>query len=169
LAEQGEPAAGIVSIHQGLDDFSATGTALIRPYNLALLAEALGRRGRVGDGLAVVAEALAIAQGTGERWYEAELYRLQAEMRLQLGGAEADEAETGLQRALAIARGQQARALELRAAIGLARLWREQGRQRDARALLAPVYGAFTESLDTADLKAARVLLVALARGSGAA
>jgi predicted ATPase len=169
LAEQGEPAAGIVSIHQGLDDFSATGTALIRPYNLALLAEALGRRGRVGDGLAVVAEALAIAQGTGERWYEAELYRLQAEMRLQLGGAEADEAETGLQRALAIARGQQARALELRAAIGLARLWREQGRQRDARALLAPVYGAFTEGLDTADLKAARVLLVALARGSGAA
>lgn len=169
LAEQGKSAVGIVSIQQGLDDWDATGAALIRPYYLALLAEVLGRSGQVREGLEVAAEALATAQRTGERWYEAELYRVQAVLRLQQGGAATGEAETGLQRALALAHAQQARALELRAATSLARLWCGQGKHQEAQELLAPVYGNVTEGFETVDVKHARALLDALVRGAGAA
>jgi predicted ATPase len=167
MADQGRPAAGIVSIQQGLEAWEATGSALIRPYYLALLAQAEARRGRFEAGLGVVSEALETAERTGERWYEAELHRLQATLRVQLDGTETAEADAGLQRALAVARGQQARALELRAAISLARLWANQGRKRDARELLAGVHGAFTEGFETADLRQARALLEALAQDGG--
>jgi adenylate cyclase len=111
----------------------------------------------------VVAEALEIAQGTGERWYEAELHRLRAELLLQGGYSETADAETGLRRALALAREQGARHLELRAAVSLAGLWSGQGRRSEALGLLAPVYQGFTEGFDTADLGRARALLDALA------
>ena len=98
---------------------------------------------------------------TNERWWDAELHRLRAELLLA-GGAEAAEAEAALRRALEIARGQQAKSLELRAARTLARLWAGSGRTAEARDLLAPVYSSFTEGLETPDLEAARALLSSL-------
>jgi predicted ATPase len=112
----------------------------------------------------VVAEALALVDQTGERVFEAELYRLKGELLQQDEGRRTKderekEAETCFQRALEIARGQSAKLLELRAAVSLGRLWREQGKQEEARALLAEVYGWFTEGFDTADLQEAKALL----------
>jgi predicted ATPase len=159
MAEQGQPGAGIDAIHQGLQGWAASGSALIRPYYLALLAEAEARRGRIEEALRVIAEAIETAQATGERWYEAELHRLRAALLLQGGDSETAEAEAGLRRALALARKQGARALELRAALSLAVLWSGQGRRFEAIELLAPVYGGFTEGFDTADLRRARALL----------
>jgi predicted ATPase len=163
MAELGRPEAGIDAIHQGLEGWAASGSALIRPYNLALLAEAEARRGRIGEALRVVAEAIETAQATGERWYEAELHRLRAVLLLQGGDSETAEPEAGLRRALALAREQGARALELRAAVSLAGLWSGQGRRAEALELLAPGYGGFTEGFDTADLRSAWALLDALA------
>jgi DNA-binding winged helix-turn-helix (wHTH) protein/predicted ATPase len=137
LAEQGKPAAGIVSIRLGLEEWGATGAMLIRPYYLARLAEAYARSGYWPDALDTVAEALATVERTGERWYEAELYRLQAELRWQQGDAAIDEVEAGLCRALTLAREQRARALELRAAETLSRFWTDQGRPQDAVRVLA--------------------------------
>jgi predicted ATPase len=164
LAEQGQREAGIDAIHQGLEGWAAFGTALIRPYNLALLAEAEARRGRIEEALRVVAEAIETAQVTGERWYEAELHRLRAVLLLKGGDSETAEAEAGLRRALALARQQGARALELRAAVSLAVLWSDQARRSEALELLAPVYGGFAAGFDTADLRRARTLLDGLAR-----
>lgn len=132
LAERGKPAAGIVSIRQGLEEWGATGAVLIRPYYLARLAEAYAKSGYLPDALDTVAEALAAVERTGERWYEAELHRLQAELRWQQGDAAIDDVEAGLCRALTLAREQQARALELRAAATLSRFWTDQGRPQDA-------------------------------------
>ena len=137
LAEQGKPTAGIVSIRLGLEEWGATGAVLIRPYYLARLAEALARSGCFPDALDTVAEALATVERTGERWYEAELHRLQAELRWQQGDAATGEVEAGLCRALTLAREQQARALELRAAATLARFLTDQGRPEDTARLLA--------------------------------
>jgi predicted ATPase len=111
--------------------------------------------------LAVVSEALEIVETTGERFYEAELHRLQGELSLQLPTPLA-EAEACLQQALAVARRQQAKSLELRAAMSLARLWQRQGQRDAARDLLAPLYGWFTEGFDTADLQEAKALLETL-------
>ena len=102
---------------------------------------------------------------TGERFWEAELHRLQGDLLLQQAGSQAQtaEAEACLQRALDVARHQQAKSLELRAAISLSRLWQRQGKQAEARQVLAEIYGWFTEGFDTADLQEARALLDALA------
>jgi predicted ATPase len=109
----------------------------------------------------VLAEALAVTEHTGERCWEAEQYRLQGEL-LQ-ARADAWQAERCFRQALEIARHQQARSLELRAAMSLSRLWRQQGKRAEARDLLAPIYGWFTEGFDTADLQEAKALLDALA------
>ena len=107
-----------------------------------------------------MAEALAVLDKTGERWWEAELYRLTGELRRRQGEAEAEvEVAACFHQALAIARRQQAKSLELRAAMSLSRLWQQQGKRADARALLAPVYGWFTEGFDTGDHHEARALL----------
>ncbi|MFB1486634.1 MAG: AAA family ATPase [Thiocapsa sp. C3-sup] len=137
LAEQGKPAAGIVSIRLGLKEWDATGAVLIRPYYLARLAEAYAHSGYLPDALDQVAEALATVERTGERWYEAELHRLQAELRWRQGEAVIDEVEAGLGRALTLAREQQARTLERRAAATLARFLTDQDRPQDAARLLA--------------------------------
>lgn len=163
LAELGQPAAGLAAIQEGLNDWDASGAALIKPYYFALRAEALVRGGAVDAALEVITEALATVQRTGERWYEAELFRLRGELRRRQGEAETTTVETDFRRALALARRQQARALELRAAASLARSWRDQGRRRDAHALLAPVHAGFTEGFATADLQRARALLDELA------
>ena len=112
----------------------------------------------------VLADALALVDTTEERWWAAELHRLKGELLLALSTDNAAEAETCFRHALDIARHQQAKSLELRAAMSLARLWQRQGKRAEAHALLAPIYGWFTEGFDTADLQEAQALLVELQR-----
>jgi predicted ATPase len=163
LAEQGHAEEGITQIRQGLDALRATGTELWRPRGLALLAEAYGKGGQVEEGLTVLAEALAADNKSEERMYEAELWRLRGELTLQASTqsteSSAQEAEGYFLTALAIARQQQAKSWELRAATSVARLWQQQDKREDARQLLAEIYGWFTEGFDTKDLQEAKTLL----------
>jgi predicted ATPase len=162
LAASGQGEEGLAQIHQGLAAYRATGATRDRPYQLALLAETSAQVGQTAEGLEVLAEALAMLDQSGVRWWEAELYRLRGELLLQHAVAQPEEAEACFRQALAVARRQQARSLELRAAMSLARLWQQQGKRTEARALLAPICGWFTEGFDTADLQEARALLEAL-------
>jgi tetratricopeptide (TPR) repeat protein len=132
-----------------------------RAYGLTRLAEALARQGKHGAALAAAREGLEAREKTGNRQWEAELQRL---VGIALSGLNRlEEAESALEEERRIAQRQQAKAYELRAAMSLALLWGEQGRRTEARELLAPVYGWFTEGFDTADLKNAKALLDALA------
>jgi predicted ATPase len=159
LAEQGRAAEGIRQMQQGLAGWHATGARSHRLYHLALLAETLARNGQTRDGATALAEALALCEESGERFLEAELHRLRGV--LFLAGAEAgpSAADACFRRALDVARAQQAKALELRAALSLSRLYRQQGRQAEVRSLLAETYGWFTEGFDLPDLREAKALL----------
>jgi predicted ATPase len=126
------------------------------------MAEACRRTGRVEEGQRVVSEGLAEIEQNGVRYYEAELNRLEGELRLGLEAADDQRAEASFRRAIDIARAQQAKSLELQAATSLARLWQRQGKREDARNLLAPVFGWFTEGFDTVDLQQAKALLAEL-------
>jgi predicted ATPase len=159
VAQQGQAQDGIEQLHQGLSAVRATGAALRRPYASALLAEAYGTMGQPEAGLTVLTEALTQADKAGERWWEPELYRLKGEFLLQLSSDNQAEVETCFRHALDIARSQQAKSLELRAAMSLSRLWQQQGKRQEAHDLLAPVYNWFTEGFDTADLKDAKALI----------
>jgi predicted ATPase len=150
-------------MHQGLAAWRATGAEVFRSHYLALLAEAYGKAGQAAQGLTTLAEALAVVEGTGERWWEAELHRLRGELLWQYPKARPEEVEACFQQALDIARRQEAESLELRAAMSLVRLWQQQGKRAAAYELLAPIYGWFTEGFDTADLHEAKALLEALA------
>jgi predicted ATPase len=162
-AASGHEEEGIRQIQQGLAAYEAGGDARDRPYYVALLAEASTQSGQIAEGLRALAMALA-RQGKSEvQWWEAELHRLRGELLLQHAVAQRGEAEASFQHALAVARRQQAKSLELRAAVSLSRLWQQQGKQAEAHELLAPVYGWFTEGFDTADLQEAKTLLDALA------
>ena len=161
LAARHQGEDGIAHIHQGLAAYQATGAAVGRPQQLALLSELHGQVGQTEEGLTILTEALAEADKNGERFYEAELYRLRGELRLLLRAQE--KAEEDFRQAVTLARRQHAKSWELRAATSLARLWQLQGKQANAQALLAPVYAWFTEGFDTADLQDAKALLVALA------
>src|SRR4029453_16698134 len=158
LTENGQGEEGIAQIHQGLAAYQATGATRDRPYYLALLAEASAKVEQTAEGLEALAEALATLAKSGVRWWEAELYRLRGELLLLSADNEA-AAEACFHQALDIARRQQARSLELRAAMSLARLWQRQGKRAEAHQLLAPIYGWFTEGFDTADLQEAKALL----------
>jgi transcriptional regulator with AAA-type ATPase domain/predicted ATPase len=148
----------------------ATGTTLALPWFLTLLAEIHGASGRPAEGLKALEEAAALAQKTGERYHEAEIHRLRGELLLLQGGAEVTAAaDAYLRRALDVARAQHAKAWELRAATGLARLLRQQSRTEEAFGLLSPVYEWFTEGFETADLLVARTLLEEIRRPGGAA
>jgi predicted ATPase len=162
MAEQGQGAAGLAQMRQGLVAYQATGAAVFRSYYLAFLAEAYGKLGQAGEGLTMLDEALTTVHKTGERFYEAELYRLKGELLLMRSAENYGEAEACFQQALTVARRQQARSYELRAAISLSRLWQHQGQRAAAYDLLAPVYGWFTEGFDTLDLQEAKALLEAL-------
>jgi len=163
LTAQGQGADGMAQMHHGLTAHRATGTAEERSYLLALLADAY-RQGDYADaGLRVLAEALAHVRLTGERFYEAEVYRLEGELRRRQAVPDEPQAEACFQQALTVARRQEARSLELRAAMSLSRLWQHQGKCTAARELLAPIYGWFTEGFDTADLQDAKALLETLA------
>jgi DNA-binding SARP family transcriptional activator len=155
-------AAALARLRSAIESFRETGARLRMSYYLALLADAHLRSGEAEAGLGVVEEALSHGRDTHERWWDAELHRLRGEL-LQVGGAEAGEPEAALQRALEIARGQQARALELRAAHALARLWAGSGRSVEARDLLAPVLSGLVEGRETPDLQAAQATLSSLA------
>jgi predicted ATPase len=145
-----------------LTAYQATGSGFFRPYHLGLLAEAYAKGGQAEEGLSVLAEALAVVHKTGERLYEAELYRLKGELLLARSTYQTAEAEACFHQALNIARRQQAKSWELRAAMSLSRLWQRQGKRDEARQLLADVYSWFTEGFDTADLQEAKVLLAEL-------
>ena len=159
LANRGQGAEGIEEIRQGLAAYQATGAELGRPWFLALLAEAYGKAGRAEEGLHVVAEALVVAAKTGEGFFEAEQYRLQGELLLARSVEKQTVAESCFHQALDSARRQQAKWLELRTAVSLSHLWQQQGKLVEARALLAPIYGWFTEGFDTVDLQEAKALL----------
>jgi len=180
----GQAIEGIEEMGQGLTTFEATGAKLARPHLLALLAETYGKVGLTAEGLTVLAEALTQVESTGERYYEAELYRLKGELTLQhahyqapgtgpkaqratnlrpLTSTTQSAAEACFLTAMAIARQQQAKSWELRAVMSLSRLWRQQGKKDDARRLLAEIYGWFTEGFDTKDLQEAKGLLEELA------
>ena len=143
-------------VHQGM------GPQLLRPYYLSLLAEAYGQAGQPEAGLTVLTDALTLVATTEERWWEAEVYRLKGVLLLQRSLPDVGQAEACFQQALDMARRQQAKALELRAALSLARLWQGQGQPTAARQLLAEIYGWFTEGFDTADLQEAKALLAEL-------
>jgi predicted ATPase len=171
LTAQGQAQEGVSHIRQGLAACHTLGAKVMQPRGLAMLAEGYGRLGQPEAGLTALAEAQALIATTHEEFYTAEIARLEGELRLQVG-VQAPDMESGtspvataeacFQHALQVARRQQARWWELRAAMSLARLWQQQGKRAAAHELLAPIYGWFTEGFDTADLLEAKALLVAL-------
>jgi predicted ATPase len=167
LAEQDHLAQGIAQMCRGIAAIRAAGMELMIPHYLALLAAAYGKAGRIPAGLHTVAEALSIVDKRAERAWEAELYRLRAQLTLQSNGpnreASVKEAEAHFYKALEVARQQGARSWELRASTSLARLWQEQGKRAEARRLLSEVYNWFTEGFNTPDLQDAKALLDDLA------
>jgi predicted ATPase len=162
LVAQGQSEAGITQMRQGIDANQATGAELARPFYFTLLAEAYGHTGQPTAGLRVLAEALPTVDASDERWWEAELYRLQGDLLLAQAADNHAAAETCWHHARTVARRQHAKAWELRAVVSLARLWHQQGKGVAARHMLAEVYDWFTEGWETADLREARALLDAL-------
>ena len=159
LVAQGQGDEGLDQMRQGMTAYEALGATLSRPYYLALLAEGYSLMGAAETSLELLAEALAIMQHTEDRVWEAEIHRLQGLVRRQAHPSHTAPAEAAVQQALAVARRQQAKSLELRAAMSLSRLWQQQGKSAEARELLTPIYGWFTEGFDTADLQEAKALL----------
>jgi predicted ATPase len=161
LLGQGAVEDAIARIREGAAKWTRLGRTFNLAYGLAFLAEALARHGDRAAALAALREGLATADATGEHMWDAELHRVTG--TVLLAENKPDEGQASLQRAIRIAHAQQAKSLELRAARDLARLWGEKGRRAEARDLLSPVYGWFTEGFDTADLKDAKTLLDQLA------
>jgi class 3 adenylate cyclase/predicted ATPase len=164
LALQGQGEAGLVQVRQGITSLRATGGALGVPFSCTVLAEVCDHLSHPADGLQALAEAHTLMEQQEERWWEPEVYRLRGVLLLSQPGTPQAEAEAWLQRALDVARRQQAKSLELWAAMSLGRLWQLQGKRDEARQLLTPIYGWFTEGFDTADLQEAKALLEELAR-----
>jgi predicted ATPase len=173
LAMQGQGEAGIAQIHEGMIARRGLGDETGRPYFLALLAEACGKVGQHEEGLRALAEALDLVEKTGERIYEAEIYRLKGELTLQkefhVQGLKfqdaAAEAEACFLKAIEVARRQQAKSLELQAVMSLSRLWQQQGKKDEAQQMLAGIYNWFTEGFETKDLQEAKALLEELVEG----
>jgi predicted ATPase len=163
LLAQGRVAEGITQLQQGLSARTATGARLAQSWFLSLLAEAYLQAGQVAEGLRVVEETLAMIHATDEQNYAAEVHRLRGELLLLPPMSQQAKAESCFLQSLDIARQQHAKALELRAATSLARLWQRQGKRAAAYELLAPISGWFTEGFDTADLQEAKALLDELA------
>jgi predicted ATPase len=156
LSDHGKSGEGIAQILAGIASHQATGAKTAESWSYALLAEAYERAGRVEEGLQALTRALAIMHSTGESFYEAEVHRLKGEL---LAKQDVSEARICLQRAIDVAGKQGAKSLELRATTSLARLLAQQGRRDEARAMLAEIYGWFTEGFDTLDLKEAKALI----------
>jgi predicted ATPase len=163
LIMEGQGDAGLAQVRQGIAAYRATGAGTLVPYLCTLLAEGYAHLGHPEEGLQALSEASSLVEQHEERWWEAEVYRLRGVLLLQQPGTPQAEAEACFQRALDVAHQQQAKSLELRAAMSLAHLWQRQGKRDAARELLAPIYGWFTEGFDTADLQEAMALLEELA------
>jgi class 3 adenylate cyclase/predicted ATPase len=157
LLGQGVVDEAIARIREGVTKWTRLGRTIYLPYGLAFLAEGLARHGDRTAALAALREGLETACATGEHMWDAELHRLTG--TVLLAENKLDEGQASLQQAIRIAQAQQAKSLELRATLSLARLWGERGRRPEARELLTPVYGWFTEGFDTGDLKEAKALL----------
>jgi class 3 adenylate cyclase/predicted ATPase len=157
LVALGQQNEGISQLHTGLAAWNATGAHLLDTHWLGLMAEAYAQTGQFDDALGVLDRAADTAAATGERHYQAELYRLRAAVLAAIG--EPVDAASWFRQAIDTARRQQAKSLELRAATGLARVWHAAGRRAEAHALLAPLYGWFSEGFDSPDLKEAKALL----------
>ena len=161
---QGQGEEGLAQICQGIATARSTGAVVAVPYLCTVLADVCDHLGHPDDGLQALAEAHTLVEQHEERWWEAEVYRLRGVVLLGQPGTPQAEAEACFQRALDVARRQEAKALELRAAMSLARLWQQQGQLAEAYELLASIYGWFTEGFDTADLQDAKALLETLVR-----
>jgi predicted ATPase len=157
LSISGRPDQAIALITEALNAYQAIGAVTVVPLYLTSLAEALAKAGRLSEGLEKLNEAARQIEATQEGWTEADMHRVRGELLIAIGDLEA--AEQSFHQAIAVARRQSAYLWELRAATSLARLWRDQGKRNEARDLLAPIYGWFTEGFDTPDLKEAKALL----------
>jgi len=163
LALSGKAKDAVQVINAGIETYRSTGAPVFLPFYLPLLGTAYAQLGQFDDAWRCIHEAMTAVKMTKETWCEAEVHRLAGEIALKSPDSEATKTETYYRSALDIAQQQQAKSWELRAAMSLARLWRSQGKPQQARELLAPVYGWFTEGFDTRDLKEAKVLLDELA------
>ena len=163
LALTGKASDAASLIASGITLFRSIGSTYWLPTYLPHLAMAYAELGQFDDGWRCLSEAMTAVETTGERWFEAEVHRMAGEIALKSPQADAAKAEAYFERALSVARQQQAKSWELRAAMSMARLWRDHGKPQQARELLAPVYGWFTEGFDTLDLKEAKALLEQLA------
>ncbi|MFN0315907.1 MAG: AAA family ATPase [Burkholderiales bacterium] len=161
MIQDGKVNDGIRRVHEGIGIRRAAGAALVHSSFYAVLAECHGRAGEFDTGLALIAEGLAHVESSGERTSESELLRVQGELLLPKS-LNVTAATQAFERAINVARHQDAKLFELRATQSLARLWRSQGKRKEAYDLLAPVYRWFTEGFDTKDLKAAKALLAEL-------
>jgi predicted ATPase len=166
LAFTGKPAEAVQVLTSGLADAAqrSTGRTFYLPFNLSCLARARAQLGQFDEAQRRIGEAMTAMEATGEKWCEAIVYLTAGEIALKLPEPDAAMAEAYFERALTVARQQQAKSRELVAAMSMARLWRDQGKPQQARELLAPAYGWFTEGFDTGNLKEAKALLDALAR-----
>jgi class 3 adenylate cyclase/predicted ATPase len=162
LALRGEATEAVHMLTSGITSWRLTGSQLWMPMWLAYLGKAYAELGALEDASLSINEALNAIEITSERWCEAEVNRIAGEIALWSSEPDATKAEAFFDRALAVARQQRAKSWELRAAMSMGRLWRDQGKRKQAHALLAPVYGWFTEGFDTLDLKEAKALLDAL-------
>jgi predicted ATPase len=163
MALTGRASDAVHTITSAITTWRSTGSTLWMPLFLSSLVIAYAELHRFDDAWRCIAEAMSAVESTKERWCEAEINRMAGEIALISPSPDAAKPETYFERALAVARAQQAKSWELRAAMSMARLWRDQGKPREARDLLAPVYGWFTEGFDTLDLKEAKALLDELA------
>jgi predicted ATPase len=159
----GKASDAVQMMSSGIAGFRSTGSTTWMPWQLSFLASAYAELGQFDEAWRYINEAMTAVETTKERWCEAELNRVAGEIALMLPEPDAAKAQAYFERALAVARQQQAKSWELRASMSLARLWRDQGKVQQARELLAPVYGWFTEGFDTRDLRDAKALLEELA------
>jgi predicted ATPase len=159
FASTGNAADAVRAITSGITSLRSTGATLYEPRHLRYLAMAYAELGQLDDAWRCIHDATEKIEGSKERWCEADVHRIAGEIALKSLEPDTAKAEAYFQHALAVARQQQAKSWELRAAMSMARLWRDQGKRDEARDLLAPVYGWFTEGFDTLDLKEAKALL----------
>ena len=159
FAMTGKASDAVQMITSGLAAFRSTGSTWCTPANLSFLALAYADLGQFDDARRCIDEAMTTKETTRERWCEAEVNRRAGEIALLSSEPHAAKAQAYFERALVVARNQQAKSWELRGAMSMARLWRDQGKPKQARELLAPVYGWFTEGFDTRDFKEAKALL----------
>jgi predicted ATPase len=163
FALNGNASDALTSFSSAIPLFRSTGATILVPFFLAMRGSAFAELQQIDQARHCVGEAMALAEASGERWFYAEIYRIAGEIELRSSERKGLKAQHYFERALDVARAQQARSLELRATTSLARLWRVQGRRMEARNLIAQAYDWFTQGFDTLDLKEAKTLLEELA------